>query len=208
MEGIRNIYCVGRNYKLHAEELGNAVPTAPMLFGKPTHALAVADGREIVLPGDRGELHYETELVIHIARPYSPEASLEEMVDHIAVGIDFTLRDVQSELKKKGYPWLLAKGFPNSAVVTSFRPFPGLQACQETDFSLQKNGEQVQRGNIRDVIFDLMTIIRFTGEHFGLGQGDLIFTGTPDGVGATKNGDHFGLFFGKEKWGEFTAKLS
>ncbi|CAM5791179.1 MULTISPECIES: fumarylacetoacetate hydrolase family protein [Brevibacillus] len=207
MQTIRNIYCVGRNYKLHAAELGNEVPTAPMLFGKPTHALVEANGQEIELPGNRGELHYEAELVIHIARPFAEGAKLEDIVDKMALGIDFTLRDVQSELKKKGYPWMLAKGFPNSAVVTAFRPFPGLQACLETDFTLVKNGEQAQRGNIGDVIFDLMTIIRYTNEHFGLDQGDIIYTGTPAGVAATKNGDHFSFLWGSENWGEFTARL-
>jgi fumarylpyruvate hydrolase len=207
MEVIRNIYCVGRNYRLHAAELGNDVPEFPMLFGKPTHALAAANGQELELPGSRGELHYEAELVIRIARPYEPGLTLEEMVDRIALGIDFTLRDVQSELKKKGHPWLLAKGFRNSAVLTEFRPFPGLAACHATDFSLQKNGEEVQRGNIRDVIFDLMTIIRYTHEHFGVGEGDVIYTGTPAGVGPVADGDRFALLWGDETWGRFTAKL-
>ncbi|QQE76422.1 fumarylacetoacetate hydrolase family protein [Brevibacillus composti] len=208
METIRNIFCVGRNYRLHAEELGNAVPTVPMLFGKPTHSLTLTNGQTIELPGNRGEVHYEAELVIHIARPFSEGASLEEMIDKIALGIDFTLRDVQSELKKNSHPWLLAKGFRHSAVITPFQPFPGLAVCEQTDFSLNINGEQAQRGNIRNMIFDLMTIIRYTHEHFGLGAGDIIFTGTPEGVGPTKNGDHFSLLWGDQIWGEFTATFS
>ncbi|MGZ0049335.1 fumarylacetoacetate hydrolase family protein [Brevibacillus gelatini] len=207
MEQIRNIYCVGRNYRLHAAELGNDVPKKPMIFAKPTHALAVTNGQAIELPGTRGELHYEAELVVHLARPYEPGCTLAELVDKIALGIDFTLRDVQSELKSAGHPWLLAKGFPGSAILTPFHPFPGLAAMQQTDFSLLKNGEQVQRGNIRDVIFDLETIIAYIAEHFGLGAGDVIYTGTPAGVGPVADGDVLTLKWGEEEWGQFTAKL-
>ncbi|MFY0543767.1 fumarylacetoacetate hydrolase family protein [Brevibacillus sp. H7] len=208
MDHIRNIFCVGRNYRLHAAELGNEVPTTPFLFNKPTHALALADGSAIELPGDRGELHYETELVFHIARSYQEGMQVEDVIDRMAVGIDFTLRDVQSELKKKGHPWLLAKGFRNSAVITPFHPFPGLEACKQTDFSLLKNSEQVQRGNIGDVIFDLLTVIRFATEHFGLSKGDILYTGTPAGVGPVANGDRLTMLWGDQVWGEFTAKLT
>ena len=207
METIQNIYCVGRNYRLHAAELGNDVPTKPMIFDKPTHALAQAAGNEIELPGTRGELHYEAELVIHIARPFEAGVTLEQMVDKIALGIDFTLRDVQSELKKAGHPWLLAKGFRNSAILTPFHAFPGVDDLQNTDFSLLKNGEQVQRGKISDVIFDLMTIIAYISDNFGLDQGDIIYTGTPAGVGPIADGDVMTLVWGEENWGQFTAKL-
>lgn len=207
MKEIQNIYCVGRNYRLHAAELGNDVPTRPMIFNKPTHALAEAVGTEIELPGTRGELHYETELVLHIARPYEAGATLEQMVDKVALGIDFTLRDVQSELKKAGHPWLLAKGFQNSAILTPFHAFPGVEVLQGTDFSLLKNGEQVQRGNISDVIFDMMTIISYIAEHFGLDRGDIIYTGTPAGVGPIADKDVMTLVWGEEEWGQFTAKM-
>lgn len=202
MDTIRNIYCIGRNYRLHAEELGNEVPEFPMVFLKPTHALVLAQGQEILLPGGRGEVHYEAELVIHIAKPYETGMKVEDLVDRMALGIDFTLRDVQSELKKKGHPWLLAKGFPNSAVITPFRKFPGEEACRTTDFSLVKNGEPVQRGNIRDMMFDLQTIIEFCGTHFGLGPGDLIYTGTPAGVGTVATGDRLQLMWGEEMLGD------
>ncbi len=101
MNSIRNIYCVGRNYALHAKELQNEVPTAPFLFSKPTHALAEAKGQEVILPGDRGSIHFEVELVIRIGRPYEKGIKVDDIVDGMAVGIDFTLRDVQNELKKK-----------------------------------------------------------------------------------------------------------
>lgn len=207
MDTIRNIYCVGRNYRLHAEELGNQVPDSPMLFSKPTHALVKADGREIPLPGNRGEVHYEAEVVIHIGRTFEKGMHVGDVVDNMALGIDFTLRDVQSELKKKGQPWLPAKGFPNSAVVTEFREFPGVAACKETGFSLLVNGETVQSGHMQDMLFDLQTIIEFTADHFGLGAGDIIYTGTPAGVGPVSDGDRLALVWGDETLGECTVKL-
>ncbi|GAX89359.1 fumarylacetoacetate hydrolase family protein [Effusibacillus lacus] len=207
VEMVRNIYCVGRNYVLHAEELGNEVPKSPMIFSKPTHALVQTNGQEIALPGNRGEVHYEAEFVIHIGRDYEPGLQVKDLVNRMALGIDFTLRDVQSELKKKGHPWLLAKGFPNSAIVTEFLTFPGLEACRSTDFSLIRNGEQVQRGNIKDMLFDLQTIIEFIAANFGLGAGDMIYTGTPAGVGPVADGDNLRLVWGEDTLGECTIRL-
>lgn len=204
---IRNVYCVGRNYGLHAAELGNAVPEQPMLFSKPTHALIALDGGDILLPGSRGEVHYEMEIVIRIGRPYEKGIRADELVDGVALGIDFTLRDVQSELKKKGYPWLAAKGFRHSAPITPFRPFAGTEALGLKEFVLLKNGAEAQRGNANDMIFKLQTIIDFCAEHFGLGQGDAIFTGTPAGVGPVADGDRFTLQFGSETWGEGVVRL-
>lgn len=207
MKQIRNIYCVGRNYRLHAEELGNEVPKAPMIFSKPTHSLVEANGQEIALPGDRGEVHHEVEVVIRLKKPYQSDASLEELVGSIALGIDFTLRDVQSKLKAKGHPWLLAKGFPNSAVMTKFLDFPGLELCYQTDFSLLKNGNLVQKGNMKEMIFDLSTILHFCGTHFGLGEGDIIYTGTPAGVGKVENGDRLQMFWGEKELGSCRISL-
>jgi len=204
---IQNIFCVGRNYRLHAAELGNDVPTSPMIFSKPTHSLVEAAGQVIPLPGTKGEVHFEAELVLHIARPFEPGVTLEQMVDKIALGIDWTLRDVQSNLKKKGHPWLLAKGFPNSAVVTPFRPFPGVEALEQTPFSLLKNGETVQSGKLSEAIFDAMTILSFISENFGLKAGDIVYTGTPAGVGPARDNDRFELRWGEENWGSFTVQL-
>ncbi|RXT05809.1 fumarylacetoacetate hydrolase family protein [Ammoniphilus sp. CFH 90114] len=202
MNSIRNIYCVGRNYALHAKELNNEVPTSPFLFSKPTHAVVKADGQTITLPGDRGGVHYEVELVIHIARDYEAGMKVDDLVDSMAIGLDLTLRDVQGELKKKGYPWLLAKGFPNSAVVTEFVPFPGVEACKAKNFMLLKNGEQVQCGNIENMLFDMQALVEFSAKHFGLGKGDLIFTGTPEGVGPLADGDQLSLVWGEEVLGK------
>jgi fumarylpyruvate hydrolase len=105
INSIRNVYCVGRNYKAHAAELGNDVPDQPMIFIKPTHALIAMDDRTVLIPGDQGAVHYEAELVIHIGKPYRTGIAIDELVDQFTLGIDLTLRDVQSEIKKKGHPW-------------------------------------------------------------------------------------------------------
>ncbi|MFC0216334.1 fumarylacetoacetate hydrolase family protein [Paenibacillus chartarius] len=204
---IRNVYCVGRNYGLHAAELGNAVPESPMIFTKPTYAIVPMDGGAIELPGGQGELHFETELVLHVGKAYRPGASVDELVDRMTLGIDFTLRDVQSEIKKKGYPWLPAKGFLRSAPIGAWRPFPGTAAVEAGDFTLRRNGSVAQHGRPADMIFGLQTLVDFIGTHFGLGEGDVIFTGTPAGVAAVNDGDAFELLWGEEPVGAFRAAL-
>jgi fumarylpyruvate hydrolase len=204
---IKNIYCIGRNYKLHAQELNNAIPTSPFLFAKPTHALADANGQTLTMPGDQGGVHYEVELVLHITKAYEPGMKMEDLIDKVSIGVDLTLRDVQDELKKKSYPWLLAKGFPNSAVLSEWFSFEGLEALSQYDFTLEKNGKEVQRGNIKDMIFDIPTILEFCAKHFGLGEGDVIFTGTPAGVGPVVDGDRVVLKWKEEKVGEFTVGM-
>ncbi len=204
---IKNIYCVGRNYLEHANELNNAVPTSPLIFIKPTHALAEAAGNEIILPADSGEVHHELEVVIHIARRYEAGIAVNDLVDKVALGIDFTLRDVQAQLKSKGYPWVLAKGFVNSAVLTPWQALNGDGTLLTQDFVLEKNNEEVQRGNIRDMIFDLPTLVTYFAEHLGLAEGDILFTGTPAGVGPVADGDHLALKWNDRLWGDFKVKL-
>jgi len=193
---IQNVYCVGRNYRLHAAELGNEVPTKPMIFMKPTHAVVAMKGERIAMPKDQGELHYEAELVIRIGRDYEPGMPMDDLIDVMALGIDFTLRDVQTVCKQKGHPWTAAKAFRNSAPMTPYIAFPGVEALPKHDFVLLKNGVEVQRGNARDMIFDVKTIVDYVAAHYGLGKGDIIFTGTPAGVGAAVTGDKLELFFG------------
>lgn len=207
LSDIRNIFCVGRNYVLHAAELGNAVPGEPMFFSKPTHALALLSGGDIRLPAGRGEVHFETELVIRIGRRYEHGIAVDDLADGVALGLDLTLRDVQSELKKNGYPWLAAKGFLGSAPVTAFRPFPGLASLAAADFGLLRNGQEAQRGNIRDMVFDIPTLIDYCAERFGIGPGDLLFTGTPAGVGPVSDGDRLQLYYADEVWGEGVVRL-
>ncbi|AGA68431.1 2-keto-4-pentenoate hydratase/2-oxohepta-3-ene-1,7-dioic acid hydratase [Desulfitobacterium dichloroeliminans LMG P-21439] len=199
---LRNIYCVGRNYRLHAEELNNAVPEAPLIFTKPTHAYTEAKGQIIKMPTDKGAVHYEVELVIHLDQDYEEGMSADELIDKISIGVDFTLRELQEELKKKGYPWLPAKGFPNSALCSPWMPFAGLEAIKEYDFALLKNGQEVQHGNIKDMIFDIPEILEYVAKEFGLGAGDVIFTGTPAGVGKIQDGDHLILKWQDTKVGE------
>ncbi|PYE52394.1 fumarylacetoacetate hydrolase family protein [Paenibacillus barcinonensis] len=208
LTNICNVYCVGRNYKLHAEELGNAVPDEPMIFMKPSHAVVALNGEALELPASKGEVHYEAELVIRIGRDYEPGVRVDELVDAYAFGIDFTLRDVQTVIKKKGHPWTAAKGFRNSAPITAFQTFPGAAAMVEKDFALMKNGVQVQRGNISNMIFSLQDIVDYVGHHYGLGPGDVIFTGTPEGVGAANAGDVLELAWDGTVLGACTIKAA
>lgn len=202
---VSNVYCVGRNYKLHAEELGNEVPSEPMIFLKPSHAVVKIEGQEISLPKDRGEIHYEAELVIRIGKPYEKGMPVQELVDVMALGIDFTLRNVQSVIKQKGQPWTAAKGFLNSAPLTPFLALPEEETLRNTEFVLLKNEVEVQRGNIQNMIFPLERIIDYIAEHYGLGEGDLIFTGTPEGVGPVAEGDKLELLYGGQSLGFFTV---
>lgn len=199
---VKNLYCVGRNYKLHAEELGNQLPTEPLIFLKPSHAAVPLDKQIIHLPTNAGMVHYEGELVLHIGRDYAPGMTVEDLVDTIGLGLDFTLRDIQDNLKKKGLPWTAAKGFKNAAPVTPFFAFPGMETLEATDFTVVKNGEEVQRGNVKSMIFSLQTVIDYIALHYGLGKDDVIFTGTPAGVGPAVSGDSFELRWGGKTLGQ------
>ncbi len=133
--------------------------------------------------------------------------TVDEIVDGMAIGIDLTLRDVQDVLKEKRYPWLLAKGFPNSAILSKFINFPEEEVCKKINFSLLKNGQQVQEGNIQNLLFGFQTIIDFCAKHFGLGKGDIIFTGTPEGVGPLENGDELTLLWGEDVLGRSIVNM-
>ncbi|MCJ8010352.1 fumarylacetoacetate hydrolase family protein [Paenibacillus sp. KQZ6P-2] len=201
MTMIHNVYCVGRNYQLHAAELGNDVPDEPMIFMKPSHAAVELGGQTLVLPQEKGEVHYEGEMVLRVSRSYEPGVKVDDLVDKMALGIDFTLRDVQTVIKKKGHPWTAAKGFKNSAPISAFIEFPGVAAAGEQNFTVHKNGSEVQRGNIKDMIFSLQEIVDYIGTNYGLGEGDVIFTGTPAGVGPCAAGDMFELRWGDQLLG-------
>lgn len=212
-EAIRNIFCVGRNYALHAQELGNEAPKEPMIFGKPTHALSPATGK-LMLPGDIGEIHYEIEIVVRIAKTFHKGMPLDQLIDGIALGIDWTARDVQAKLKDKAHPWLLAKGFIGSAVLTEFLPFAGSSSLEQLEFSLIKNGETVQHGSPTDMLFTLDSLVDYIGTRLGLGEGDIIYTGTPEGVGAVASGDQFELLLNdrlagrEDRFGPLLVELS
>ncbi len=199
-ETVRNIFCVGRNYRDHALELGNAVPDAPLIFGKPTHAIAVADG-DLVLPEARVNIHHELEIVLYIQDHHRPGHAFTESVGGIALGLDLTDRDAQNRLKAAGQPWEFAKGFRNSAVLTDFRRVEEWDALEETPFTLEKNGTVVQEGVARDMLFSWQTLLDYIATHFDLAAGDIVYTGTPAGVGPLDHNDELTLAFAGEPWG-------
>lgn len=131
----------------------------------------------------------------------------DELISSFTVGLDFTLRDVQDRLKSKGQPWLPAKGFRNSAALGGWLKFPGLRAMSEHDFSLSINDREVQRGNVKEMVFDLQRIVDFVGRNYGLGAGDLLFTGTPEGVGALRDGDKLDVRWNESSLGIMTVRL-
>ncbi|MFM7813078.1 MAG: fumarylacetoacetate hydrolase family protein [Flavobacteriales bacterium] len=183
------IICIGRNYADHAKELGNAVPTEPVFFCKPDSAILVK-GNPFVIPEWTKSVHYEVELVIRIDRVgkhIQPEFA-PRYYSSIGLGIDFTARDVQDELKSKGLPWEKAKGFDGSAVI-SHEFIPLAEFNQPILFSLKKNQEVVQRGSSGDMIHNMDAIIAYVSQYMTLKIGDYIFTGTPSGVGPVTAGD-------------------
>lgn len=208
---VRNIFCVGRNYGEHALELGNDVPTEPMIFGKPTHAAVAAVG-DISLPVGNASIHHETEVVLWISREYEPGLSVADLTGGIALGLDLTDRDAQNRLKAKGQPWEYAKGFRNSAILTPFYTVKGEEwaSVLQTPFSLALTykGERrvVQTGRLAEMIFPLQTLIDFVGARFHLRPGDILFTGTPAGVGPVIPGVEAELLWGDAQWASFRFK--
>jgi 2-keto-4-pentenoate hydratase/2-oxohepta-3-ene-1,7-dioic acid hydratase in catechol pathway len=182
------IFCVGRNYSEHAKELGNAIPENPVIFSKPDTAL-LKNGEPFYLPDFSNDVHYETELVIKISKMGKKiqEKFASKYYNEIGLGIDFTARDLQTQLKQKGLPWELAKAFDGSAPIGDFISMSNLKSPIE--FQLKKNGEIAQQGISSDMIFSFDKIVSFISQYFTLKVGDLIYTGTPAGVGPVKIGD-------------------
>jgi len=192
------IFCVGRNYAEHAKELGNALPEAPVIFMKPDTAL-LAPGAKFEYPSFTSDLHYEIELVLRIGKTAKNIAAANALscVDAITVGIDFTARDVQAGLKSKGLPWEKAKAWDNSAIIGDWKPFNA--DGSEILFSLTKNGQKVQSGTTQDMIYSFETLLEHISGYFTLSPGDLVYTGTPAGVGPCLPGDTLAGFLGDEK---------
>ena len=184
------IICVGRNYPAHAKELGNQVPDEPVIFLKPKNAL-IPLGGSIFYPAFTNELHYECELVLKISKngKFIQPNQAKYYYNEISVGIDFTARDVQEKLKKKSLPWEKAKAFDHSAAVGEWIDFGSLPDARDINFRFYKNGELVQEGFSSQMIFSFEAIISDISEYFTLNIGDLIFTGTPPGVGECVVGD-------------------
>ncbi len=191
--------CIGRNYVEHAKELGNEVPEEPVIFMKPKSAL-LQNNMPFYYPAFTNDLHYECEVVLRISKngKYISEATAQQYYDAISVGIDFTARDVQSELKKKGLPWEKAKAWDNSAILGKWNSIAPDVDRKSILFSMKKNGEVVQSGNTRDMIHSFDQIIAHVSNFFSLNIGDVIFTGTPKGVGACTVGDELEGFLGDE----------
>lgn len=192
------IICIGRNYSEHAKELGNAVPEQPVIFMKPDSA--VLKGNDFYIPEFSDDVHYELEVVVKICKPgkYIQKASAHKHYDEVGLGIDFTARDLQSNLKSKGLPWELAKGFDGSAVVSPFFKKEAFD-LSALEFTLEKNKEAIQKGNTKDMLFSVDDIIAFVSQYFTLKKGDLIFTGTPKGVGKISENDVLEAYLGEEK---------
>ncbi|MES2656268.1 MAG: fumarylacetoacetate hydrolase family protein [Bacteroidota bacterium] len=192
------ILCVGRNYTEHAKELGNAVPENPVIFSKPDTAL-LKNNEPFYLPDFSNDVHHEVELVIKINKVGKKiqEKFARNYFSEIGLGIDFTARDKQSELKSKGLPWELAKAFDGSAPIGNFINIENI-GLKNIDFSLQKNGALVQKGNTSQMIFSFEEIVSFVSQYFTLKVGDLIYTGTPAGVGQVNIGDKLEGFIGTD----------
>ena len=193
------IICVGRNYVEHVHELGNEITTEPLLFIKPETALVYNDA--IQYPAFTSNLHYECELVLKVSKKgfQVPKADAENYYEEISLGIDFTARDVQDKLKTKGLPWEKAKAFDGSAVVGNFVSKSVFPNIQEATFQLELNNQQVQDGHTSLMIYPIDVLIEEITKYFTIEPGDLIFTGTPKGVGSTNKGDTYkGILNGVE----------
>jgi 2-keto-4-pentenoate hydratase/2-oxohepta-3-ene-1,7-dioic acid hydratase in catechol pathway len=187
---VTRIFCIGRNYMEHVHELANAAPEKPVVFMKPASCL-VAPGETIHFPKHGKELHHEVEIVVKVGREGKPKTETEALsfVSHITVGLDLTLRDVQQELKKKGLPWEAAKAFDQSAPIGEFVPYDGSLDSNNISFGCQVNGIERQRGNTGDMIFSIPRLLLELSKIWLLRPGDLVYTGTPSGVGPLKIGD-------------------
>lgn len=189
------IICIGRNYVAHAQELKNEVPTTPVFFLKPDTAL-LPPGRDFYLPDFSNDIHHEAELVLKICKDgknIEPNFA-HRYYDQITVGLDFTARDIQQKQKEKGLPWEPAKAFDHSAPVGQFVPVSSLKDPSTIAFHMTKNGDTVQSGTIHEMIFSFDAIISYVSRFITLRKGDLIFTGTPQGVGPVAQGDVLELF--------------
>ena len=194
------ILCIGRNYAKHAQELGNTVPTEPLFFLKPETAIQ-PKGHPFFIPHFSNDIHYEVELVVKINKTgkHIEEKFAHKYYSEIGLGIDFTARDIQQECKAKGLPWEKAKGFDGSAQISNTFIEKSDLELDNIPFSLNKNGKQVQLGNSSEMIFKFDKIIAYLSKFYSLKIGDLIFTGTPEGVGKVEKGDLLNGFIGEQE---------
>lgn len=200
------IICIARNYVDHAKELNNSIPKAPVFFIKPDTALLQKE-RDFYIPEFSNDVHYEVEVVLKISKAgkYIQPEFAHKYFEQISLGIDFTARDLQSELKKNGYPWEIAKGFDGAAVVGEFYNKNDFD-IENLNFSLEKNEEIVQKGNTSLMIHNFPKIISEASKYFTLKTGDLIMTGTPAGVAAVSPNDSLKGYIENQKIFEISIK--
>lgn len=184
------IIAIGRNYAEHAKELNNPVPTSPVIFMKPDTAL-LKENKPFYHPEFSSDIHHEIELVLKISKEgkHIPEKFAGNYFEEIGLGVDFTARDIQQKHKEKGLPWELAKAFDHSAPVSRFIPKADYKNLYDLNFRLDINEKTVQQGNTSNLLFSFEFIIAFVSRYITLKKGDLIFTGTPQGVGKVSAGD-------------------
>ena len=184
------IICIGRNYIDHIKELYNQKPMNPVVFLKPDSSV-IAKNQNFIIPSFSNEIHHEVELVIKINKvgKHIDKSFSHKYYDEIGLGIDFTARDIQSNLKEKGHPWEKSKAFDNSCMVGNFLKKEKLEDISKIEFSLKKNNEIVQSGCSNDMLWKIDELISYVSQYFTLKIGDLIFTGTPSGVSKVESGD-------------------
>lgn len=201
------VIAIGRNYAEHAKELNNPVPTIPVIFMKPDTAI-LKDNKPFYHPEFSNDIHHELEVVLKISKEgkHIAQKFASGYFDEIGLGIDFTARDIQQKHKEKGLPWELAKSFDNSAPISRFIPKSQFSDLNKLQFRLDLNGNTVQRGNTKDLLFSFEYIIEFVSKYITLKKGDLIFTGTPQGVGKVTIGDHLTAYLEDEKLLDFQIK--
>lgn len=187
---VGKVVCVGRNYAAHARELGNAVPETPILFLKPSTAL-VPLSPSFAIPQGRGECHHETEITLLIGNTLTnaSEAECRAAIAGVTLGLDLTLRDLQNVLKKNGHPWEVAKAFDGAAPLAPFMAPAAFGDLAGTKFSLTVNGDLRQQGNTSDMITPVLALLQYISTIFTLQPGDVVMTGTPEGVAALRAGD-------------------
>lgn len=187
---VGSIFCVGRNYRKHIRELNSKDLGEPIIFTKPV--TAVCQGREVIpLPEKSGDIHHEVELAIVIGKTGRaiPQTDVPGYIVGAAVALDLTMRDVQGKAKKNGTPWAIAKGFDYSCPISRVYPQMDLKALSGVDLVLEKNGTLMQKGNTSDMIFPIDYLVSYLSDFFTLNPGDIILTGTPEGVGPVQKGD-------------------
>ena len=201
------IIAIGRNYAEHIAELNNETPDEPVIFTKPDTAL-LRNNEPFYIPEYSNEIHYEVEIVLRINREgkYIAEKFAHKYYDEIAIGIDFTARDLQQKAKEKGLPWALAKGFHGSAPISSFFKKTEFKDLRNINFGLKVDGEVKQKGNTQMMIYSFDYIISYISKFITLKKGDLIFTGTPKGVGPVHIGNRLEAFVEDETWLDFEVK--